>query len=340
MKHLYGIAAAAALALATPVAAQTNILFNNFLSPNDEVNKLVINPWIADIARVTEGRVTFSQPESSLAPPPEILNAVQQGIADGGFLMVGFLENSNPLLQLPLLPNVNTSAGAASVALWRTYEKFFVGHDKLDNVELLGLIMVPPGGFYSMNDLVFDDISDFAGVKIWGLPGYASRSLAALGATVTPGPAVRMYEVVSGGVVDAFCCVNYPSIEVFNVAQFARSATDIPGGVFAPTFAFFIHSDVWDSLSPEDQAAIRSVSGEVMSRNAGAADALNVEARERFRASGGQVSDASPEFVAQLDAAWAPIHQSWIDATNAAGVDGAAALAFYREQMAAVEAGN
>lgn len=340
MKHLYGLTAAAVLALTAPATAQTSILFNNFLSPNDEVNIQVINPWIAEIARVTEGRVTITQPESSLAPPPEILNAVQQGIADAGFMMVGFLENSNPLLQLSLLPNVNTSAGAASVALWRTYEEFFAAHDELENVELLGLIMVPPGGFYAMNDVVFDDISDFAGVKIWGLPGYAARSLAALGAAVTPGPAVRMYEVVSGGVVDAFCCVNYPSIEVFNVAQFARSATDIPGGVFAPTFAFFVHSDVWQTLSAEDQAAIRTVSGEVMARNAGGADPLNDAARDRFIAAGGTVTEASPEFLAQLDAAWAPIHQAWIDVANAAGVDGAAALAYYREQMAAIEAGN
>ncbi len=338
MKFLHALTAA--LLIGAPATAQTTILFNNFLSPNDEVNLQVINPWIADIERVTEGRVLVRQPESSLAPPPEILNAVQQGIADGGFMMVGFLENSNPLLQLPLLPNVNSSAGAASVALWRTYEQFFAGHNDMGDVQLLGLMLVPPGGFYSMNDTVFDDISDFAGVKIWGLPGYAARSLAALGAVVTPGPAVRMYEVVSGGVVDAYCCVNYPSIEVFNVVQFTRSATDIPGGVFAPTFAFFVHNDVWSQISPEDQAAIQAVSGEVMARNAGGADPLSVEARDRFVAGGGQVLNASPEFVAQLDAAWAPIHQGWIDSANAAGVDGAAALAFYREQMAAVEAGN
>lgn len=340
MTFLRALTAASVLAMATPATAQTPILFNNFLSPNDEVNTMVIYPWTEDVARVTEGRVTIGNTESSLAPPPEILNAVQQGIADGGFMMVGFLENTNPLLQLPLLPNVNTSAGAASVALWRTYEQFFAGHNDMGDVQLLGLIIVPPGGFYSMTDTVFDDISDFAGVKIWGLPGYAARSLAALGAVVTPGPAVRMYEVVSGGVVDAFCCINYPSVELFNVMQFARSATDIPGGVFAPTFGIFVHNDVWNQISAEDQAAILSVSGEAMSRNAADFDPGNAEALARFTASGRTYVEASPEFLAQLDAAWAPIHADWIALANAAGIDGAAALAYYREQMAAIEAGN
>ncbi len=34
-----------------------------------------------------------------------------------------------------------------------------------------------------------------------------------------------MYEVISGGVVDAFCRVNYPALEAFKVTQFMTSAT-------------------------------------------------------------------------------------------------------------------
>ena len=97
---------------------------------------------------------------------------------------------------------------------------------------------------------------------------------------------------------------------------------------------------MWNQISPADQEAIRAVSGEAMARNAAGADPLNAEARDRFVAGGGQVVQASPEFLAQLDAAWAPVYQHWIDSANAAGIDGTAALAFYRETMAAIEAGN
>ena len=89
---------------ATAASAQTTIVFNNFLSPTDELWADVIQPWTAEIESVTEGRVTFVVPASSLGPPPELLNMVRAGVADGAFQMVSFLREAHPELQLPLLP--------------------------------------------------------------------------------------------------------------------------------------------------------------------------------------------------------------------------------------------
>lgn len=332
----------AAALVASPLAAQadTTILFNNFLGPNDTLYTDIIQPWLSDIETQTEGRVTFQIPEGSLAPPPELLTMVQQGIADGGFIMSGFLEGSNPLLQISMLPAVNASAVAGSVASWRTYERYLSEVETLEGVELLGLLTVVPGSFYSMNDTVFDDISDFQGAKFWALPGYAARSLSALGAVVSPGPAVRMYEVISGGVVDAYCCINYPSVSNFNVMQFTNSVTELPNDFYAPAFAFYVSSEIWDTISAEDQAIIRGLSGEALARRLSESDALNEEFRESFIAAGGEIHQASDDMVNALYEAWSPIYQSWVDVADAAGIDGAAALAYYREQVALVAAGN
>lgn len=328
--------------LASPFAAQadTTILFNNFLGPTNGLYTDIIQPWINDIETETEGRVTFQIPDASLAPPPELLTMVQQGIADGGFIMTGFLEGSNPLLQISLLPSVNASAVAGSVAYWRTYEEHLSAGDLLEGVELLGLLTLEPGSFYSMNDTVFDDISDFQGAKFWALPGLASRSLAALGAVVSPGPAVRMYEVISGGVVDAYCCIDYAGVDAFNVTQFTKTATELPNGLYSSAFAFYVSSDIWDTISPEDQEIIRGLSGEALARRMITSQAESEEYRAAFVAAGGKVHKASDELVKALTDAWAPIYQNWIDAADDAGIDGAAALAYYREQVALVAAGN
>jgi TRAP-type transport system periplasmic protein len=121
---------------------------------------------------------------------------------------------------------------------------------------------------------------------MWSLPGIPAETLTALGAVVTPGPAVRMYEVISGGVVDAFCCINYESLEVFNVAQYIGAGTDIPGHLFAPAFAVFVRSDVFAGISAADQAAIRAVSGEVLARRGAFGDPVEAAARERLAATG------------------------------------------------------
>lgn len=340
MSKLSGLLAAAMLM--TPLAAQadTSIIFNNFLGPNDTLYTDVIRPWLDDIETQTEGRVTFQVPEATLAPPPELLSMVQQGIADGGFIMTGFLEGSNPLLQISMLPSVNASAMAGSIASWRTYQDYLSQAETLEGVELLGLLTVAPGGFYAMNDKVFDDISDFQGAKFWALPGYASRALTELGAVVSPGPAVRMYEVISGGVVDAYCCINFPSVFNFNVSQFTKSVTVLPSNFYSPAFAFYLSDEIWDTISPEDQAIIHSLSGEALGRRLGTTDAIDQQAREDFIAAGGLIHPASDDMIAALAEAWSPIYQSWIDSADAAGIDGAAALAYYREQVDLIAAGN
>lgn len=324
-----------ALCAAAPMAApaQTTILFNNFLPEADVTNRNVVQPWLKSIEEATEGRVVVEQPVASLAPPPELLNTVQQGMADAGFIMVGFLENSNPLLQLSLLPGINADAETSSIAMWRTYREHLAAGDKLEGVQVLGFVTVTPGHIYAMDDEPIETIADMKNVKIWGLPGVSSRALSLLGAVVTPGPAVRMYEVISGGVVDAFCCINYPALESFNVTQYMKSATELPGGIFAPTFVFFIGDEIWNAISPEDRQAILDVSGERMGRLAAGIDREYAEARQRFIESGGRVVEASDEFVAAAQTAWAPLRETWIANANAAGVDGGAAMAYMAEQL-------
>lgn len=340
MFKLKGLLAAAMLAAPVAAQADTTILFNNFLGPTNGLYADVIQPWLADIEAETEGRVTFQVPEASLAPPPELLTMVQQGIADGGFIMTGFLEGSNPLLQISMLPSVNADAMAGSVASWRTYQEYLSKAETVEGVELLGLLTLEPGSFYSLNDTVFEDMSDFDGVKFWALPGLASRSLSALGAVVSPGPAVRMYEVISGGVVDAYCCLDYAGLAAFNVTQFTKSATELPKGLYSSAFALYVSSDIWDTISPEDQAIIRTLSGEALARRMSLSKAEGEEYRAKFIAEGGTVHEASDTLIADLSDAWAPIYQTWIDAADAAGIDGEAALAYYREQVALIAAGE
>lgn len=323
-----------------PVAADTTIVFNNFLSPNDKLWLDVIKPWINDIETVTEGRVKFTVPSSSLAPPPEILNSVQQGVADGAFQMVGFLRESHPELQMSLLPMTYFGNEETSVALWRTWAKFFKGKNDLKDVELLGLVTTPPGSFFNMKKEPFQSLADLKGVKMWSLPGLASDTLAAAGTVVSPGPAVRMYEVISGGGVDAFCCINFESLEVFNVTQYIGAATEVPGHLFAPAFAVFIRNDVMASISPEDQARIRAVSGEKQAHYGSFGDPVEAAARQRAIDKGVPVVAASDSFVAELAKAFAPVRAGWYASVDKLGIDGKAALDFYLEQQKAVKAGN
>jgi TRAP-type C4-dicarboxylate transport system substrate-binding protein len=326
---------------ASPAISETTIVFNNFLAPNDALWTDVLKPWIADVEAVTEGRVKFTVPDASLAPPPELLNSVQQGVMDGAFSMVGFVRESNPELQMPLLPMTYLGDVESSVALWRTYEQFFKGKNGLKDVEMLGIVTTPANSLISMDAAKpLDSMAALAGLKMWTPPGIPADALTAAGVVVSPGPAVRMHEVISGGVVDSFCCINFESLEVFGVIPFAKAATDIPGHVFSPAFPVYLRSDVWATISPEDQEKIRAVSGEVLARRAAGGDDKEDAARARATASGVVIAPASEAFVAELTAAFAPVKDAWIASVAPLGIDGKAALEFYMAEQARVAAGN
>lgn len=341
MQMLKAGALAALLMGASPAISETTIIFNNFLAPNDALWTDVMKPWIADIEVATEGRVKFTVPDASLAPPPELLNSVQQGVMDGAFSMVGFVRESNPELQMPLLPMTYMGDVETSVALWRTYEQFFKGKNGLKDVEMLGLVTTPANSLISMDATKpLDSLAALQGLKMWTPPGIPADALTAAGVVVSPGPAVRMHEVISGGVVDSFCCINFESLEVFGVIEFAKAATEIPGHVFAPAFAVYVRSDVWATISPEDQEKIRAVSGEALARRAAGGDDKEAAARDRAIASGVAITPASDAFAAELTTAFAPVKDAWIASVTPMGIDGAAALEFYMAEQAKVAAGN
>lgn len=323
---------------ATAASAQTTIVFNNFLSPTDELWADVMLPWTAEIEAVTEGRVTFVVPGSSLGPPPELLNMVRAGVADGAFQMVSFLREAHPELQLPLLPMTYYGDVATSVALWRTYESRMADANPMADVELLGLVTVPPGSLLNLRPEAFGSLADLSGVRMWALPGLAAETMSALGTAVTPGPAVQMYEVISGGVVDAFCCIDYGTVEAFNVSQYVRSVTEVPASIFAPAFAVFLSSEIWSEISPEDQEAIRAVSGEALARRVAGFDADNEAARQRFIEAGIPIEMASEAFVAEIEAAVEPVREAWFASVEQLGIDGRAALDFYLAEQARVNA--
>lgn len=331
-----GIGFTCAGATGSMAAPPTTILFNEFAPPPHILNKGVMGPWMKEVEKATHGRVKFQVPSNNLAPPPRQMDIVRSGIADGAYIFNGFLVKKAPLIQVSLLPGVTRSSRGSAVALWRTYEKFFAKAHEFKGVTLLGFLSVAPGEIYSLTTPI-RAISDLKGRKTWSLPGYTAKSVAAFGAVVVPGPAVHMYEIISKGTVDAYAGVSVSSAKQFNVLRYAKSITVLPNKVQGPTFSMFLSDRIWKKLSAADRKAIRSVSGEALAKLSQSGDALEARVRAGLDKSI-QVIDASPAFVADTEKAWAPIQANWVAQADKRGVDGKAALAYFKK-VAAEESG-
>jgi TRAP-type C4-dicarboxylate transport system substrate-binding protein len=335
-KILTGLAASIVLIATGGLAqAQIKIVFNSFAPPNFVINQGMIDVWAKDVARVTEGRVIVEIPATSLAPPQQQWEMVTQGVADGTYIFNAFALKRLLLPQIAHLPFATPTSEAQAVALWRTYKKFFEAANEFEGVVPIGFFGSPAPHLWSLDkDKPINSADDLKGVKTWSLPGDNARALEKLGAVIVSGPAVRSYEIISKGIVQAYGGQNYDGATSFNITQFATSVTHIEGGMGSASFSIFMNKDKWASIPKKDQDLIMSVSGEELAKLTKVWDERDAKAREKLKAEGRiKMMVASEAFMTELRKQWAFIEDEWVANANSRKIDGKAALQYYKDQV-------
>jgi len=326
-----------ALAALTPrgAAAQT-IVYNCFFPPQHYTCRVMLRDWSQAIEKATAGRVKFVVPPKSMAAPPDQYDGVVNGVMDGAIQFNQFIANKVTGIQIGQLPFIGTeSAESGSIALWRTYQKFFADKNEYGPVKLLADYATNGAEFFSMTDTPIGSIEDLKSRKMWALPGVTANIIKATGSAVVAGPAVQMLETISKGVVDGYVGVPFSSVTSFKLLDYTKSATIFPAKIFTPTFSFFISLKKWNTIAPADQQAIVALSGEKMSRHFGQVqDGVQKKARAEVLAHGVKAVPGDPAVLAALEAIGQPMIEAWLKKVEAMGVDGKAAIAYYKGVLA------
>ncbi|MBL6958697.1 MAG: TRAP transporter substrate-binding protein DctP [Rhodospirillales bacterium] len=318
----------------TPAKAATELLFNVFVPPKHPFNTGMFIPWAKDVMRVTEGRVKVSFTTATLAPPPKQWNMISKGIADVAMLANIFERNRLTMNVIGDLPFLGDSAVHRGVALWRTHKKFFEKANEYKGVKLLGLWTIS-GAHLFHGKKPIRAVSDLNKEKMWVIAGLPNKMIASLGAVVVSVPGVKMFNVVSKGIVNGKVTSPY-GMNAFKTMPYIKHITKVPGGVSSVTFSLLLNKKKWDSMSKKDQELVMSVSGETIARNAGKkTDQLDAKALKMAKAKGITYETASPAFVKELKEKLAFASKGWVANAAKKGVDGNAALAYYRQQVAA-----
>lgn len=321
-------------AFAQTAQAETRILLNCFFPPQHFICQDVLGGWAADVEAATESRVRVAILPQTMSPPPEQLISARAGVFDAAIQMNGFIENEVTGTQVSQLPFTGISDGRAnSVALWNTYEQYLTEADEYDGVELLGLFVAPGADFYSLTDTPIRSLEDMTSMKMWATPGATAEILKAAGSPVVAGPAVQMTELIQRGVVDGFVGIPASDAVNFNVMPSAQSATVTELKIITPTFSLFVNDDTWAQIDPADQQKIRGVSGAAFAERAGGIWTEIENKALADREQNLEIIQASAEFEAQLKEAAQPWSDRWVEAANQAGIDGTAALEFYKSEV-------
>lgn len=328
--NLLGLTAAMGF-LATPATAQEVLNISSWAPPTHHINAVVWPTWGKWVEEATGGRVT-TKIEYKLASPLKQFELVRDGVADAAWIFHGY-NTRYVATQAVEMPNLGTSAEAASVAYWRVHEKYLAKADEHRGVTLIGLTSHGPAVIQTKAPL--NSLADLSGQKIRVPGGVGSLVGKALGVTAVKLPAPKVYEALSSGVADGI----FMPIETqksFRLKEVVPHVTIMPGGLYYGSFAFILNSDFLAGLSEADQKAVMSVSGEKLAKLAGqqwdAADAAGLAAAKE---AGTTITTASQEIHKKYLGIMAPVEAEWIERANKAGIDGRAAL----EELRAIARG-
>ena len=324
------LGAACLLFAAIPAQAETKILFNYFVPPKHPLKVGIMDNWSKRVVEGGNGRIEVSYPAKTLAPAPRQWKMITSGIADATVMYNNFERKRLSLDQVGTLPFSITDASSTATALWRTHKKYFEAKNQYKGVKFLGYIMHGGGELFSLKDPILS-VADMKRMKLRSPPGDVAKAVGKTGAAVVPTPGVKAFDVVSKGIVDGMV---FPIGDVWKLKMmpYVKHLTKVPGKVYGAVFSLYMNQKVWNKLSKEDKAVVEAASGEKISMDSNNWGNTDIQAEAIYRKNGIGIHNASAEFTANLKKLWAYQDEAWIETANKAGVDGRAALDFYRAE--------
>lgn len=336
-KLLSGAALAAAL-LAGPADAETTTLrFSQWIPLTHPVHTDICAAWAQNVEKATEGRVKIEF-LSALGAPPAHFDLVKNGVADVAMPVHDYTPNRFTLTRMFELPFMSDNAIAPSLAAWHTQQKFFAKANEHAGVHLLALWTHGPAHIYMVGKPVAK-LADVKNAKIRVAGGMSDIVAKDLGMTPFFAPASGAYDALSKGVADG---ILFPAelVPSFKLDKIIRYGTMVPGGLYELSHYMIMNEAKYKALSAKDRAAVDSVSGEALAKLAGTVwDKINTRGTEIMKELGVQITTADAAFVADLHKLLGPIEAEWVKEAAKKGVDGKAALAYFKAEIQKVNAG-
>lgn len=337
-KNLLWVACGASI-FASGLASATTLNVATWLPPTSAQNSVVWPTWKKWVEEATEGRVKVVI-ENYTGDPRSIFDAVEDGVFDVGFSVNSYLPGRFKLASVAEIPGEISDAEVGSVALWKTYEKHFTVDQEFMGLHLLGMFVHGPGQLYSNFNV--NSLQDLKGKKMRLGGGLVNTLAARLEVTPISAPAPRSYELLQQGVVDG-TFLPADQIKTLRLSEVIENLILFPKGLYTTAFSIVMNEDTFADLSQKDRDAIMSVSGEKLSRLAGNAwGNADIEGIEIAKSSGVNVIYLADDhsLVKEMQDISKGIDQFWIDSVADRKVDAKAALAFFRENVRELSAGN
>ncbi|WP_295311053.1 TRAP transporter substrate-binding protein [Roseobacter sp.] len=329
-KNFLNLVGAAALATgfgAAPLAAQeVTLTMHQFLPPQANVPKLVLDVWADNVEKDSGGRIKVDRyPSMQLGgSPPELMDQAIDGVADIVWTVVGYTPGRYPSTEVFELPFMMTNARAASRAYWEMFETHMKDTEFKD-VHILGTWVHGPGLIHANKEV--RSPADMEGLKIRGGSRLANALLSKVGATPVGMPVPAVPEGLSKGVIDG-TTIPWEVTAALKIPELVTNHTEFTGNaLYVLTFVLAMNKDRYEGLPDDLKKVIDDNSGVEFSVFAGGTQAdSDGPAREAAVARGNNIVTLDEAETAEWKAVAQPIYDEWVAEMNEKGIDGQALI--------------
>jgi len=323
-------------ALATPAlvrrahAAEVTLRLHHFLPAMAPIQKALFEPWAAEIAEASEGRIEIQMfPAMQLGgKPPQLADQVRKGICDIAWTLPVYTPDRFLVGETMALPFMTVASAEKSSVAFDTLMREF-GEADYKGMKPLAY-HTHAGGKLHMRDAPITSGEDLKGKKIRA-PGQAvGELLGALGAEPVFFPVTDMIVGLSNGVIDG-CCLPFevvPAFKLQELTKFSSVPSSATRGLYTNTFALLMNESAYEGMPEDLRAVMDAASGPALSKRMGTSfDAFEAGGEAVVTKQGNPINEIAAADVESWRPLADPIHAEWQKKLEAAGLDGAAIMA-------------
>lgn len=304
--------------------------FAHWLPASHPLAKLGFEPWAKSVEEASKGSIKVMLfPAQQLGKAADHYDMARDGIAQMTWVNPGYQAGRFPLIAAGELPFLLGKPGPSSAALDQWYRSY--AGNEMKDVKLC-FAHVHVGTFHSKTPI--SEPGQLKGMKIRSANGTVAQTMSLLGATNVQVSAPESRDAIQKGMADA---ITFPwnSIISFGIDKAVKYHTDIR--FYASAFVWVMNKPWYDGLAAGQKKVIDDHCNNTWASKVGASwgdeedsGRTTLEAR-----AGHTLVKVTPEQLGAWKKAVEPVYTKWVEAANATGVNGTAALDSLRKELAA-----
>lgn len=302
--------------------------------------RLLLQPWMEDVTKRTNGAVTFSYfPNQQLGKAEDMLRLAQSGVIDIGYIAPSYASDKMPLSEVAELPGEFATSCEGSLAYWKSARTGLIAQQEYapNKIRLLFEVALPPYKIFTARKRIESD-QDIQGLKLRTTGGAQDLTARALGAVPVRMAAPDAYQSLSRGTLDGLL---FPteSIGSYGLTKLVRYATD---SVSLASFivAYSISQASWNHLPPDVQKVIDDTSEAMEPKMCAAVDENLAAARKQLEAAGVSFVPMPDAALKALDGKLKDVGTQWAAKLDRRGKPGSAVLKEFHGLLADADAKN